>query len=45
VVNKRLGIGRLGRVDSIGKIRIGSAFSNMRELPEFTGQADIADLS
>ena len=33
-VGKRLGIGRKGRVDSAGGIKIGSVFSMMRELAD-----------
>ena len=40
-----MGIGSKGRVDSLGKIKIGSTFSNMREMPEVVGYEDSADLS
>ena len=33
-VSKRIGIGNKARIDSVGRIKIGSVFSNMRELPE-----------
>lgn len=34
IVNKRIGIGKIGRIDSIGRVKIGSIFSKMRDLPE-----------
>ena len=33
-MSKRIGIGKKGRIDSAGRIKIGSIFSLMRELPE-----------
>ena len=34
IVGKRIGIGKKGRVDSAGGIKIGSIFSKMRDLAE-----------
>ena len=33
-MQKRIGVEKTGRIDSGGRIKIGSLFSNMRELPD-----------
>ena len=45
IVNKRVGIGKTGKIDSAGHIKIGSVFSMMRELPPVAENTDTDDLS
>ena len=45
IVNKRIGIGKVGRIDSEGLVKIGSVFSKMRDLQEVPLTPNDNDLS